>query len=110
MNMRVNQDGKFFDRFVASSIPAAIGLMIAGVVWWADSRANDGKAAEAISRIERRIDAVESEAREARQSAANERQKTAELAGDVRNVLRSTARIEQLLDRILVVTPSPRQP
>ena len=101
MNLRVNQDGKFSDRFVASAIPVAISLTIAGVIWWADSRANDSRAAEAISRIEKRIDTVESEAREDRRSAAEDRQKTAELAGDVRNVLRSTSRIEQILDRMM---------
>ncbi|SFD71144.1 hypothetical protein SAMN05428997_14415 [Bosea sp. CRIB-10] len=33
MSLRVNQDGKFFDRFVASAIPVAISLTIAGSVW-----------------------------------------------------------------------------
>lgn len=99
MNLRVNQDGKFWDRFVAAAIPTAIGLAIAGIVWWKDASNNDSRAADAISRIERRIDTVESEAREARKTAADDRQKTAELAADVRNIARGVSRIEGVLDR-----------
>lgn len=100
MSLRVNQDGKFFDRVVAAFAGAVPVLIIGAIMWWADSRQADTKAADAITRIERRIDTVETEAREARRSAAEDRAKTAELAGDVRNVLRSTARIEAILDRL----------
>ncbi|SEG61101.1 hypothetical protein [Bosea lathyri] len=110
MNLRVNQDGKFWDRFVASAIPAAIGLTIAGIVWWRDASNADSRASEAIGRIELRIDKVEVEAREARRSAAEDRQKTVELAADMRNVLRSTSRIETLLDRWMGAPPSPSRP
>lgn len=37
MNLRVNQDGKLWDRFVASAIPVAIGLVLARIVWWKDA-------------------------------------------------------------------------
>lgn len=107
LNLRVNQDGKFWDRFVAAAIPTAIGLMLAGIVWWKDASNNDSRAADAISRIEKRIDTVENEARETRRAAAEDRQKTAELAADVRNVLRSTVRIEAILDRLTVAPPRP---
>ncbi|MCO5092682.1 hypothetical protein [Bosea sp. (in: a-proteobacteria)] len=110
MNLRVNQDGKLWDRFIASAIPVAIGLALAGIVWWKDASNADSRASEAISRIETRIDRVEAEAREARRAAAEDRQKTAELAADVRNVLRSTGRIEALLDRWNSVPPSPSRP
>lgn len=109
MNLRVNQDGKFWDRVVAAFAGAAPVLIIGAVMWWADSRQADSKAADAITRMERRIDTVETEAREARRSAAEDRAKTAELAGDVRNVLRSTARIEALLDRMYSPTVPGRQ-
>lgn len=97
--MRVNRDGKFWDRVVASAIPMGLGLLLAGAVWWRDASNADSKAAEGLARLENRIDKVEAEAREARRTAAEDRQKTAELAADVRNVLRSTARIEATLDK-----------
>lgn len=109
MSLRVNQDGKFFDRVIAAFAGAAPVLIIGAVMWWADSRQADSKAVDAITRMERRIDAVEGEAREARKSADLDRQKTIELAGDVRNVLRSTARIEAILDRLYGM-PSPGRP
>lgn len=106
MNLRVNQDGKLWDRFVASAIPVAIGLALAGIVWWKDATNADSRASEAITRIEGRIDKVEAEAREARRSAAEDRQKTAELAADLRNVARGVGRIEAILDR-WAATPTP---
>lgn len=103
--MKVNEDGKFFGRVVAAFAGAVPVLFFGGILWWADARTADQKAVESISRIEKRMDTVEAEAKEARMSAAADRQKTAELAGDVRNVLRSTARIEALLDRMMMAPP-----
>lgn len=105
VSMKVNEDGKFFGRVVAAFAGAAPVLMLGGILWWADARTADKQAADAISRIEKRMDTVEAEAKEARMSAAADRQKTAELAGDVRNVLRSTSRIEALLDRLMMIQP-----
>ncbi len=111
MSMKVNDDGKFFGRVVAAFAGALPVLLVGSIVWWADARTADQKAAESIVRIEKRMDTVEAEAKEARMSAAADRQKTAELAGDVRNVLRSTARIEALLDRMMMVQPpTPSRP
>lgn len=108
MSLKVNDDGRFFGRVVAAFAGAAPVLVVGAILWWRDAGVADSRAAEAITRIERRIDAVENEAREARQAAGVDRQKTAELAGDVRNVLRSTARIEALLDRMMMVPPQAR--
>ena len=99
MNVRVNQDGKFLDRLIAAAIPMALGLFIAGIVWWKDASNNDTRASEALARLESRIDKVEVESREARRSAAEDRAKTVELAADLRNVARGVTRIETLLDR-----------
>lgn len=111
MNMKVNDDGKFFGRVVAAFAGAVPVLLIGGIVWWADARTADRQAAESITRIEKRIDTVEAEAKEARMSAAADRQKTVELAGDVRNVLRSTSRIEAILDRLMMIQPpAPSRP
>lgn len=110
MNMKVNDDGKFFGRVVAAFAGAAPVLLIGGIVWWSDARNADTRAADAIGRIEKRLDRVESDGQEMRRSAAEDRQKTAELAGDVRNVLRSTARIEALLDRWATAPPQPSRP
>lgn len=110
MNVRVNQDGKFLDRLIAAAIPMALGLFIAGVVWWKDASNNDSRATEALGRLESRIDKVEAESREARRSAAEDRQKTAELAADLRNVARGVSRIETLLDRWTAAPPSPSRP
>lgn len=100
--MKVNEDGKFFGRVVAAFAGAAPVFAVGAILWWSDARNADSRAADSIQRIEMRLDKVETEAREARRSAAEDRQKTAELAGDVRNVLRSTARIEALLDRMMM--------
>ena len=105
MSMKVNDDGKFFGRVVAAFAGAAPVLAVGAIIWWRDA----GLAAEAIGRIEKRLDRVENDGQEMRRSAAEDRQKTAELAGDVRNVLRSTARIEALLDR-WTAAPSPSRP
>lgn len=110
VSMKVNEDGKFFGRVVAAFAGAVPVLLFGSILWWADARTADRQAAESITRIEKRVDTVEAEAKEARMSAAADRQKTAELAGDVRNVLRSTARIEALLDRMMMVQPSPSRP
>lgn len=100
-----NRDGKFVERFIPALISAAVAVVGMAIVFWSDTRANDRETATAIARLDKELAAVKEEAKEARLSAAADRQKTAELAGDVRNVLRSTARIEALLDR-LILPPS----
>lgn len=110
MNMKVNEDGKFFGRVVAAFAGAVPVLIVGALLWWRDASNADTRAAEAITRIERRLDRVESDGQEIRRSAAEDRQKTAELAGDVRNVLRSTARIEALLDRWTTTPQMPSRP
>jgi hypothetical protein len=109
MSMKVNDDGKFFGRVVAAFAGAAPVLAVGAIIWWRDAGLADSRAAEAIGGIEKRLDRVENDGQEMRRSAAEDRQKTAELAGDVRNVLRSTARIEALLDR-WTAAPSPSRP
>lgn len=99
MNMRVNDDGKFFGRVVAAFAGAVPVLIIGGIVWWSDGRLADSRAAEAITRIEKRIDTVEAEAREARKNAAEDRQKIAEMFAELRSTSRGVSRIESLLDR-----------
>lgn len=108
--MALNADGKFIDRLVPSLVAAAIGVIGAAFVFYADTRAGDRETAAAIVRLDREISALKEEAREQRLSAAADRQKTAELAGDVRNVLRSTARIETLLDRLTMPAAAPARP
>ena len=91
--MSVNSDGKFVERAVAAFAGAIPVLLITAAVWWADGRSSDAASTAAISRLERRVEAVEN-------AASSERQRLAELSADVRNLLRSTARIEILLDRL----------
>jgi len=110
MNLRVNRDGKLWDRVVGAAIPVCFTIGLAGLVWWRDASNADTRASEAISRIEIRIDKVEAEAREARRSAAEDRQKTAELAADLRNVARGVGRIEAILDRWAAAPPPPSRP
>lgn len=107
--MALNAAGKFMDRLLPSLLSAAIAVGGMAILFWADTRAADRETALAISRLEKKQDAIEAEQREQRQTAALDRQKTAELAGDVRNVLRSTNRIETLLDRF-VVPAAPLRP
>ncbi|SEK37787.1 hypothetical protein SAMN04515666_101363 [Bosea lupini] len=111
--MRVASDGKFLDRLVPSLISVLLGIGVAlggqALGFWADTRAADERTAQAITRLERRLDAVEVEAKDARKAAADDRAKTVEIAGDVRNLVRSNARIETLLDRVLI-QPLPRAP
>lgn len=107
--VKLNSDGKFWDRLIPALLGAALAVTGMAVVFWSDSRANDRETATAIARLDREITAVKEEAKEARLSAAADRQKTAEMAGDVRNLLRSTARIEALLDRY-VMPNAPRAP
>lgn len=89
----VNSDGKFIERAFAAFAGSIVSLIISGVVWWADGRALDASTAATLARLEKRVDVMET-------SASNERQRLAELSADVRNLLRSNARIEALLDRI----------
>ncbi len=96
----LNSDGKFLDRLFPALISAAIAVCGMAVLFWADSRASDRETAAAISQLNRDMATVKEEAKEQRQSAAADRQKIAELAGDVRSVLRSTSRIEVLMDRM----------
>ena len=123
--MKIGSDGKFFDRLIPSLLSAGIAVGIGAVASWSDSRVQDQKFAEQIAslkeaaaaqakktedesaRLTRKMESIEAEAREQRQAAAADRQKTAELAGDVRNILRSTARVEQLLDRLFITQPAP---
>lgn len=104
-SMLGNRDGKFIDRLLPSLLSAGLAVFGMAVLFWADTRAADRETAAAITRLEKKQDAIENEQREQRQAAAADRQKTAELAGDVRNVLRSTSRIETLLDRWSAVQP-----
>lgn len=98
MNLRVNQDGKLWDRFVASAIPVAIGLALAAIVWWKDASNADSRANEAIMRIEARMDKVETDAREALRKAAEDRQKIAEMAAVLRKTEEGVSRIVGILD------------
>lgn len=103
MTMRVNEDGRLWPRVVAAAIPAAMGAALSigsfAFMFWAESKTVDAKTADAITQIERRIDTVEAEAREARRSAAEDRQKIAEMAAELRSTSHSISRIEALLDR-----------
>lgn len=96
--MALNADGKFIDRLIPSLISAGLAVAGMAVVFWAESRAVDRETAETIRALKEQLAIVKDEAKEQRQLAAADRQRTAELAGDVRSVLRSVSRIESLLD------------
>ena len=106
MNMRVNEDGRLWPRVVAAAIPAGIPVAISigafALIFWADSKTIDAKTADAITRIEQRIDTVENEAREARRAAAEDRQKIAEMMAELRSTSHGVSRIEALLDRMMM--------
>lgn len=91
MNMLVNEDGRLWPRVVAAAIPAGVSLTISiaafAIMFWSESKTVDAKTADAITRIERRIDTVENEAREARRAAAEDRQKIAEMMAELRSPL-----------------------
>lgn len=99
MNLRVNRDGKLWDRVVGAAIPLAIGLLPVAFLWWRDAGYADVRANEAITRIEVRIDKVEAEAREARKAASDNRQKIAEMAAVLRKTEDGVSRINNILDR-----------
>ena len=94
MTVHVNSDGKFIERAIAAFAGAVPALLISGVVWWADGRALDQHAATALADMKKRVETLET-------SSNTDRQKLAELAADIRNLLRSTAHIEALLDRLV---------
>lgn len=96
--MALNADGKFIDRLIPSLLAAGLSVVGMALVFWAESRANDRETAETIRSLKEQLAIVKDEAKEQRQLAAADRQRTAELAGDVRSVLRSVSRIETLLD------------
>lgn len=106
MNMRVNEDGRLWPRVVAAAIPACVSVVISigafALMFWSESKTVDAKTADAITRIERRIDTVENEAREARRAAAEDRQKIAEMMAELRSTSRGVSRIESLLDRMMM--------
>lgn len=110
MNMKVNDDGKFFGRVVAAFAGAVPVLVFGGVVWWADARSADTRAAESITRIERRMDTVEEAQRKQAEQAAADRQKLAELNTTVQSMSKTTDRIdrrlETLYDRLVGGPPS----
>lgn len=87
MNMLVNEDGRLWPRVVAAATPAGVSLTISiaafAIMFWSESKTVDAKTADAITRIERRIDTVENEAREARRAAAEDRQKIAEMMAEL---------------------------
>jgi hypothetical protein len=107
-----NRDGKLGDRIVAGLISGSVTVAIAMggqyLGFWSDSKAADRETAAAITALTKRMDAVEIEAKDARRSAAEDRQKITEIASDVRNSLRSQTRIESLLDRLLMMPPASR--
>lgn len=96
--MRANEDGRLWPRVIAAAISAGVSLLISlsvfVIMFQADSRAVDAKKADAIWHIERRIDTVEAEARKARRPAAEDRQKIAEIAAELRSTSRGVSRIE----------------
>ena len=106
MTMRANEDGRLWPRVAAAAIPAGISVAISigafALMFWSESKTVDAKTADAITRIERRIDTVESEAREARRAAAEDRQKIAEMMAELRSTSRGVSRIEALLDRMMM--------
>jgi len=113
----VNPDGKLLPRIIGvviGSIPAVIGIIITGVMWSAKMEANDRTTAETITRIERRVDGVEKDMRDARDAAAADRQKLAELNSAVQSMAKTTDRIdrrlETLFDRLMSQPVAPRQP
>lgn len=99
MSLQVNSDGKLLSRIVGAGIPASIGLVIAGIVWWRDTSNSTLRASENLARLETRLDRVEAEARELRNTAAEDRRKTAEISVKISNVERGVVRIEALLDK-----------
>ncbi len=111
--MSLNADGKFLDRLIPSLISAALAVTVAiggqALGFWSDSKAIDKAALASIERLDKEIAEMKVEQRAARMGADLDRQKLAELSADMRNVSRSTARIEGLLDRVLMPTP-PRNP
>jgi hypothetical protein len=106
MTMRANEDGRLWARVVAAAIPAGVGVVISigsfALIFWAESKTVDAKTADAITRLERRIDTVEAEAREARQAGAKDREKIAEMMAELRSTSRGVSRIEGLLDRMMM--------
>lgn len=112
--MPINDDGLFWKRFAPAFIAALAGAVFAvggaALVFWADTRASDRQTAEAIARLDREMTSLKDGLDKARSAAADDRQKTAEIAGDVRNLVRSNARIEQLLDRVFLPSAPSRQP
>lgn len=113
MNMLVNDDGRLWPRVVAAAIPAGVSLFISlgvfALMFWADSKTLDAKTADAITRIERRADGLETEVRELRRIGAEDRQKIAEMAAELRSTSRGVSRIEALLDRMMMERP-PKPP
>lgn len=109
MNLRVNRDGKLWDRVLGASIPFMIGMVPVTFVWWRDASISDTKAAEGLVRVERRMDKLEEAQRAAAEQSAADRQKLSGFAATVENVSKTADRIdrrvETLYDR-LVGSPS----
>lgn len=112
----VNPDGKLWPRVVGvviGSVPAIIAAVVAVVVWWAKIEANDARASETFTRLERRVENVEKDVREAQNAAAADRQKLAELNNAVQNMSKTTDRIDRRLETLfdrLMSTPAPARP
>ncbi|MBD3844277.1 hypothetical protein IED13_01105 [Bosea sp. SSUT16] len=100
VNMRVNDDGKFFGRVVAAFAGAVPVLLFGGVLWWSDARNADKQSAESITRIEKRMDAVEEAQRKQAEQAAADRQKLAELNTTVQSMNKTTDRIDRRLETL----------
>lgn len=111
VSMKVNEDCKFFGRVVAAFAGAVPVLFIGGIVWWSDARNADTRAAESITRIEKRMDTVEEAQRRQAEQAAADRQKLAELNTTVQSMNKTTDRIDRRLETLydrLVGSPASR--
>lgn len=97
-----NRDGKLGDRIVAGLISGGVTVAIAlggqYLGFWSDSKAADRETAAAIMLLSKRLDVVETDAKDARRSAEADRQKTSELSADVKVILAIMQRIERKVD------------
>ena len=99
MGFSMDRDGKLLDRVIGAAIPIAIGMAVTGVVWWKDTSNATVRAAENLTRLEIRIDKLEKDTSEIRNTAAEDRRKTAEIAVNLNNMARGISRIEGILDK-----------
>lgn len=99
----LNEDGKLTQRIFATAVGTLPVVAIGALLWWSDLRTSTARTNDSIEAIEERMTKVEADAVETRNVQEENRRKIAELGRDIQSLLRSSNRIEAILDNSITL-------